>query len=123
MKIVIAGGRDFNNPQYMAEVMKFLSFSITEVVSGCQWSFDKETQTKYGADYLGEEWAKKNKISVKPFPADWVRLGRSAGPVRNGHMAEYADFLVAFWDGKSRGTQNMIQQMIDRKKPYVVFFY
>ena len=42
------------------------------------------------------------------FPADWNRFGRTAGPKRNKQMANYANTLVAFWDGKSRGTKNMI---------------
>ena len=31
-----------------------------------------------------------------------------AGPLRNEKMARVADALIAFWDGKSRGTKNMI---------------
>jgi hypothetical protein len=51
-----------------------------------------------------------NGILVKKFPADWDRYGKSAGPVRNGQMARYAQRLIAFWDGKSTGTKNMIDQ-------------
>ncbi|WP_197026348.1 hypothetical protein [Polaribacter sp. Hel_I_88] len=43
------------------------------------------------------------------FPAEWNKFGKAAGPVRNKEMAIYADALIAFWDGKSRGTKNMIQ--------------
>ena len=42
------------------------------------------------------------------FPADWKKYGKSAGYVRNSEMAEVAESLIAFWDGKSRGTKNMI---------------
>ena len=47
-------------------------------------------------------------------PADWNRLGRAAGPIRNEEMAEVSDALIAFWDGKSRGTKSMIE--IARRK-------
>lgn len=46
---------------------------------------------------------------MKRFPADWGKYGKSAGVLRNKQMAEYADGLIAFWDGKSRGTANMIE--------------
>lgn len=123
MKIIIAGGRDFNNLEYMTQVMTFLGIFPTEVVSGGQKSYNKETNQSYGADYLGEKWAAGMTVPIKTFSADWITHGRAAGPIRNGQMADYADFLVAFWDGKSRGTKNMIDQMIERKKPYTVFFY
>lgn len=38
-------------------------------------------------------------------PADWERLGKAAGPIRNEEMAEIADALIAFWDGQSRVTK------------------
>ena len=63
-----------------------------------------------GADALGEQWAADHGLPVKRFPAQWERHGRRAGPLRNGQMAEYATHLVAFWDGKSRGTKNMIEE-------------
>ena len=97
MKTIVAGTRSYN---FTHEDLKILSaIDITEVVSGCA----------PGADREGEKWARMNSIPVKQFPADWS-LGLSAGPIRNKAMAEYADRLVAFWDGKSPGTRNMIEQ-------------
>lgn len=61
-----------------------------------------------GADKLGELYAHTNLHSLKVFPADWEKFGKSAGYIRNEEMAKYADCLVAFWDGKSRGTKHMI---------------
>jgi hypothetical protein len=45
---------------------------------------------------------------VRKFPAAWDLHGKSAGPIRNREMANYADALIAIWDGESRGTKNMI---------------
>lgn len=101
MKVIIAGGRDFDNYDYLSETMKNLNIIVSEVVCG----------GARGADSLGEKWAQINGIPVKYFPADWDGLGNYAGHARNRQMAEYADFLVAFWDGKSKGTQNMISTM------------
>lgn len=51
------------------------------------------------------------------MPADWDRLGKKAGMVRNAQMADYADAAIVFWDGKSNGTANMISNMKMRDKP------
>ncbi len=64
-----------------------------------------------GADHFGEVWAKAWKIPVTVMEADWASYGPSAGPKRNRQMAQYGDVLLAIWDGKSRGTSNMIDEM------------
>lgn len=62
----------------------------------------------FGADALGEKYAKDRNLPLVVILADWNAFGRSAGPIRNRKMAEQADALVAFWDGRSKGTKNMI---------------
>lgn len=65
-------------------------------------------------DQRGRMWAEYYNVQYVPFPADWDRLGKRAGPVRNEQMAQWASqgsgrgTLVAVWDGKSRGTADMI---------------
>lgn len=98
MKVIIAGSRDLTNMANIKQAVKESNFDITEVVSG----------HARGVDRLGEQWAKTSNISVKLFPADWGKFGKAAGFVRNKEMAEYADALIAIWDGVSRGTENMI---------------
>ena len=98
MKVIIAGMRDFFDYEVVKKVIKESGYPITEVVCGCA----------AGVDSLGERWAKENNIPIKSFPADWNKHGKSAGPIRNNAMAEYADGLIAVWDGTSKGTKNMI---------------
>ena len=102
-KVIVAGGRDFNNYKLLSDTLyKLLDNkqpSQVEIVSG----------TCRGADLLGEKWAKITDTKIKRFPADWDEYGKSAGFVRNKQMANYSDALVAFWDGKSKGTKNMIE--------------
>lgn len=62
-----------------------------------------------GADSLGERYAKENSIAIKRFTPDWDGLGKRAGFVRNQDMGNYADTVVAFWDGESSGTKHMIE--------------
>ena len=58
---------------------------------------------------MGEQYAAEKGYAVLRFPADWDRFGKAAGYMRNEQMAKNADALVAFWDGTSKGTKNMIQ--------------
>lgn len=99
MKVIIAGGRDFDNYLLMCNELRYMD--ITEVVCG----------KARGADSLGEKWAQDNHIPITYFSADWDQYGRAAGIIRNHQMGDYADYLVAFWDGKSRGTKDMINYM------------
>lgn len=68
-----------------------------------------------GADRAGERWAKARGHAFRPYPADWRRYGISAGPERNARMAADADALIAFWDGASSGTRDMICQAYGRR--------
>lgn len=101
MKVIIAGGRGFNNKQLLFEkcdnILK--NKDVVEIVSG----------VAKGADYLGELYGEARGYYVKRFKANWDRYGKSAGFLRNKEMAEYADALIAFWDGQSKGTAHMIE--------------
>lgn len=110
MKVIIAGSRNIKDYKLVVDAIRASGYSITEVVSGCAT----------GVDTLGEQWARANDIPIKEMPADWARHGNSAGPQRNRAMAEYADAAIVVWDGYSRGSRNMIENMIRRKKPYFV---
>ena len=103
MHIIIAGCRDFNDyavveKEVMNYIGKFIDKVEIEIISG----------GASGVDTLGERFAKEHNLRLKVVPADWKTYGRSAGPRRNEQMARMAGTLIAFWDGKSRGTKNMI---------------
>ena len=120
MKVIIAGGRDFDNYDLLANTISDFEKEhgkITEVVSG----------TARGADILGESYANINNIAIKKFYPDWDNLGKRAGYVRNTEMAAYAKrndgFLIAFWDGKSKGTKHMIDYAKKIKLNTIVIHY
>ena len=100
MKVIIAGGRGFNDYDLLCrKADKILSRqSEIEIVSGAA----------RGADKFGERYADERGYPIKRFPADWGTFGKKAGYMRNEDMAEYADALIAFWDGTSKGTKHMI---------------
>lgn len=101
MKVIIAGSRAFNNYDLLAKTLQEENLIIEEVVCG----------GARGADALGAEWARRNGISVKYFNAEWEKYDGAAGVIRNHEMGDYADYLVAFWDGLSSGTKDMINYM------------
>ena len=63
-----------------------------------------------GVDTMGFKWATERNIPTVPYPADWDRFRKRAGFIRNQQMAENADALVVVWDGKSRGSKDMLQR-------------
>ena len=116
MKVIVAGSRTFNNYDMMKSVLKKFEQEvspITEIVSG----------GAKGADGYGKVYALENQIKLTVMKADWDRYGKPAGMIRNAEMADYGDCLLAFWDGESSGTKNMIEQMRKRRKPLQIIDY
>lgn len=116
MKLLIAGSRTINiEPEFILALFPHFkltdvyNFTGSEIVSGgCPTGPDaaaKLLQKHIGIAYY------------KEFPADWERYGKSAGPRRNKEMAEYSDALLLIWDGKSRGSKNMKENMKKLGKP------
>lgn len=107
MRIIVAGGRDFGDGVVAAQAFKELTTSLNttdfEVVSG----------GAKGADAMGEHLAEYYEYPTKVFKANWKGHGVAAGPIRNEEMAKYADVLLAFWDGQSKGTKHMIKRAIN----------
>lgn len=100
MKLIIAGGRDFNNYDLLKTKLDYLLSKTTDnviIVSGCA----------KGADKLGEQYAIERGYECTLFPADWDTHGKKAGYLRNKQMAEHGTHCVLFWDGKSKGTAIM----------------
>lgn len=115
IKLVVAGSRSFTNYELMRIKLNKLRESIGdfEVVSG----------KARGADSLGERYAKEYSLPIAEFPADWDRFGKSAGFKRNEQMAQYADAVIVFWDGKSKGSQHMINIAKNKDLPLREIIY
>ncbi|MEA2037068.1 MAG: SLOG family protein [Nanoarchaeota archaeon] len=111
IKLIIAGGRDFTDynqlehqfiqftHQIEATISKELTNKDITIISGMA----------KGADILGLRLAEECEFNVERYPALWDKEGRSAGYKRNVRMADNATHLLAFWDGKSKGTEHMIK--------------
>jgi hypothetical protein len=125
MKLIIAGSRTFRDHERMFKLLtKFdRHTTIGKILSGCQVSKDKDTDELYGADYYGKMWGEANGIRIEEYPADWNKYDKAAGPIRNGEMAKNAHILIAFWDGKSRGTKDMIDKAYKQKLEVHVYMH
>lgn len=109
-KIVICGSR------YL-EDYNFLKESVEDVFNKENIDYNNlqiVTGHANGADYLGERFAAEKGISFKIFPADWLKYGKAAGPIRNRRMVDYIKdspcLVIAFESKNSKGTKNMITQ-------------
>jgi hypothetical protein len=101
-RVIVAGGRDFDDYGLMTQRLDHLFSRMDKppvIVSGAA----------NGADLNGEGYAGLRGLRIERFPAWWRYHGKKAGPLRNFKMAWRATHLVAFWDGKSRGTKSMIE--------------
>jgi hypothetical protein len=117
LKLLVAGSRSITDSLIVCKVLDNYGKRPDEIVSGlCN-----------GPDDYGRLWAMANGIHVERFPAKWddlttpgaiivkrkdgTKYNKRAGFDRNKLMADYATKALIFWDGKSRGTKNMISLM------------
>lgn len=124
MKIIIAGSRTLTLDRYVDTAV---AQAFNKWVSQDQENWKNYTRPEIisggaqGVDFLAELYAKKHSLQFTEFRADWEQFGKRAGFLRNTQMAEYADALIAIWDGKSKGTFHMISEMVKRNKPVFVY--
>lgn len=111
MNILIAGSRSFNNYDLLVRkcriILSRLDASDVVIVSGMA----------KGADLLGAAFAVDYKFQLLRFPADWKTHGNKAGYLRNRQMLECIEAAIFFWDGHSRGTEDMIRLCREKKLP------
>ena len=100
MKLAIIGSRSFSDAALISfELDKLLkSTDIRLAISG----------GAKGADSLGVEWARSKSIPFKIHLPQWDKYGKGAGFIRNELIVNDCDTVIAFWDGKSKGTLHSI---------------
>lgn len=104
MKTIVAGSRHCSDYSIFLKAIQQVPWTITEIVSG----------GAKGIDRLGELYADYKELPLKIFPANWNLHGKAAGFKRNVEMANYAEAVVAIWDGISPGTKHMIKIANDK---------
>ena len=102
MKIAIIGSRNI----FIDDLENYIPKNVTEIVSG----------GAKGIDTLAKEYAVKNNIVLTEFLPEYAKFGKAAPLIRNIQIIEYADEVLAFWDGKSKGTKFVIDACAKAKK-------
>jgi hypothetical protein len=112
VKLAVVGSRAFDDYEFLSNILKW--YDIAAIISG----------GARGADSLAARYAKEHGIPLEEFPADWDKLGKAAGHIRNKKMAEVCDEAVAFMDVNhpTPGTTNMIQNVERWGKPVFVYW-
>ena len=94
MKIAIVGSRNI----VVDKIERYIS-NCDEIVSG----------GAKGVDSCAATYAEKNGIKITVFLPQYERYGRAAPIMRNYEIVDYADKVIAFWDGLSKGTLSVIR--------------
>ena len=113
MKLAIIGGRDFKDYERLCAIMEYTQNPVTVIVSG----------GAAGTDSLGARWADDHGVEKEIYLPDWDGLGKRAGFVRNQQIIDAADAVLAFWDGKSKGTAHSIGLAQKQNKPLKIIKY
>ncbi len=99
MKVLVCGGRRFNDISLLNDTLNTFRSNISVLISG----------NARGADQLGEQWAKTNGVEIDRYPAQWDIYGKSAGFRRNEQMLREGkpNVVIAFRGGT--GTAHMVR--------------
>ncbi len=103
MKVAIIGSRSLK----VKNLQQYLPEEICEIISG----------GAKGVDECAKEYALENNIKLTEIFPDYKKYGRVAPIKRNIDIITRADKVFAFWDGKSKGTFNVINECKKRKIP------
>lgn len=107
MIVAIVGSRGLQ----INDLGKYLPDGVTEIVSG----------GARGIDTCARDYAKSHDIKLTEFLPEYEKYGRAAPLRRNITIIEYADLVLAFWDGSSCGTKYVIDNCKNRHIPVKVF--
>ena len=109
--MIVTGSRGWTDRGRISDRLARLPGDTVIVVG-----YNPEKDTPKGVDRIAYQEAQKLGLLVEPHPANWDLHGKGAGFVRNGQMADGgADLCIAFWDGRSTGTLDMINRAVKRQ--------
>jgi hypothetical protein len=113
MRIGIVGSRTFDNYELLVNTLSIFAEGIDVIVSG----------GAQGADSLAAKYANDLEVDCLVLKPDWDKNGKSAGFIRNQQIVDASDMIIAFWDGKSKGTEDLINKARIAKKPTFIIYF
>lgn len=106
-RVIVCGSREWTDRERVADRLFYLPTDAVVVHGAAR-----------GADRIAHQEAEKLGLLVEPHPAAWDQHGKGAGPIRNREMAALgADICIAFWDGRSKGTLDMMATAVKHAIP------
>lgn len=118
MRLAIVGSRTFENYDLLA----FWVYLLTSMRLTPEYTISIISGGAKGADSLGEKYADHHSIPKEIFKPEWNKYGKAAGFLRNQTIVDNCDIVLAFWDGKSRGTADTINKAKIAKKPTFIIY-
>lgn len=110
MRVLVCGSRTWDDLGLLVKRLEQLPPDTTIIHGGAS-----------GADRIAGRYARERGLLEERYPADWKRYGKAAGPLRNLAMLDSGpDLVLAFWDGRSKGTAHTIRESERRGIPYEV---
>lgn len=110
MKVAVIGSRSVNNYDVVKAILN--QYTFTQIISG----------GAKGVDTLAEQYSvEHNLITPLVILPDWKQYNRGAGAVRNRKIVDKSDFVIAIWDGKSKGSLISINHAKKHNKPVYVW--
>ena len=110
MKVAVVGSRSVSDYSVVKAILN--QYTFTQIISG----------GAKGVDTFAEQYSSENNL-VEPLVIlpNWKRYNRGAGAVRNREIVDSSDFVIAIWDGKSKGTLISINYAKKQNKPIYVW--
>lgn len=108
MRVAVIGSRNLSVP----DLERYLPADVSEIVSG----------GARGVDTSAARWARAHGVALTEFLPEYEKYGRRAPLLRNLTIIEHSDLVLAFWDGRSRGTAFVIDKCRERGVPVKVFY-
>lgn len=109
-KIAIVGSRDYKDIEKVKETIKTLNKTDIIISGGAK-----------GVDASAVLFAKALEMNYKEYLPDWDAHGKSAGPIRNKQIVDDSDYVIAFWNGFSKGTAHTIGYAASVGKKIIIF--
>ena len=76
-----------------------------------------------GIDACAKEFAADNGIVLNEILPDYKKFGRAAPLIRNKQIVKTADKAIVFWDGKSKGTEFVLNELKKENKSFTLYIY
>ena len=108
-RVMVCGSRSWNDYAWVSRVLGGLPASAVLMHGGAG-----------GADEIAHDVARDYEMAVEVYSPDRARPSPQRYHERNDEMLSKADHVIAFWDGKSRGTRSVIKKAVQRGLPHEI---